>query len=115
MRIAKSLDFCPGSSVSSVPGLLGPREPYCVVRNPLCSAESRYLPGAIPEMANRPAASVVPDWVTWTFVTPGRGVDPAQGDQRSPYRFAGGRIGYLAADGARIVGTGLRRQRQRQQ
>jgi len=50
---------------------LGPREPYCVVRNPLSSAESRYLPGAIPEKANRPAASVVPDWVTWTLVTPG--------------------------------------------
>ena len=37
----------------------GPREPYCVAMNPLRSADSRYLPGAMPVMANRPAASVV--------------------------------------------------------
>ena len=66
-----SLDFWPGSSVSRVPGLLGPRAPYCVMRKPLCSAERRYLPGAIPAMANRPAASVLPDCATWMFVTPG--------------------------------------------
>ena len=70
-RIARSLDFWPGSSVSRVPGLSGPRAPYCVAMNPLRSADRRYLPGAIPAMANRPAASVVAVLLTWMLVTPG--------------------------------------------
>src|ERR1035441_5389752 len=70
-RIARSLDFCPASSVSRVPDLPGPREPYWVAMNPLRSAVSRYLPGAIPAMANCPAASVTVVWLTWTVVTPG--------------------------------------------
>ena len=44
----------------------GPREPYCVAMNPLRSADSRYLPGAIPAMSNRPAASVATVWLTFT-------------------------------------------------
>ena len=39
--------------------------------NPLRSAERRYLPGAIPVMANWPAASVEPVLLTWMLVTPG--------------------------------------------
>src|ERR1017187_1750656 len=71
MRIVRSLEFCPGSSVSSVPGLPAPRAPYCATRKPLRSAESRYLPGATPAMANRPAASVVTVLLTWILLMPG--------------------------------------------
>src|SRR5260370_32972594 len=38
---------------------------------PVRSAERRYLPGAIPAMANRPVASVAPVPLTWMLVTPG--------------------------------------------
>ena len=45
----------------------------------------------------------------------GRHVDAPKGDEGAAHRFAGGGIGYLAADGTGIAGFGLGRQRERQQ
>ncbi len=112
-RMARSLDFWPGSRVSRVPGLLGPRAPYWVMMKPLRSAESRYLPGAIPVMANWPRGVGGGGIADLDVGHAGRHIDAPQGDDGAAHRFAGGGIRYLAADGTGIAGFGLGRQRER--